>query len=33
MLDAFRDEDVPPVLPRLVRTPGGIGIVLPRNEQ
>jgi 8-oxo-dGTP pyrophosphatase MutT (NUDIX family) len=33
MLDAFRDEDVPPVLPRLVRTPDGIGIVLPRHEE
>jgi hypothetical protein len=33
MLDAFRDEDVPPVLPRLVRTADGIGIVLPQDEE
>jgi 8-oxo-dGTP pyrophosphatase MutT (NUDIX family) len=27
-LEAFRHLDVPPVLPRLVRTPGGVGIVV-----
>jgi 8-oxo-dGTP pyrophosphatase MutT (NUDIX family) len=32
MLTAFRDADVPAVLPRLVRTDDGIGIVMPDNE-
>jgi 8-oxo-dGTP pyrophosphatase MutT (NUDIX family) len=32
MLTAFRDGEVPAVLPRLVRTPEGVGIVLPDNE-
>lgn len=29
MLDAFRDADVPPMMPRLVRTSEGVGIILP----
>src|SRR5690606_24912135 len=29
MLAAFRGSDVPPVLPRLVRTDDGIGIIVP----
>jgi 8-oxo-dGTP pyrophosphatase MutT (NUDIX family) len=29
MLDAFRGADVPTILPRLVRTPDGVGIVMP----
>jgi recombination protein RecT len=29
MLDDFRARDVPPILPRLVRTADGVGIVLP----
>ena len=29
MLDAFRGVDVPAILPRLVRTPDGVGIVMP----
>ena len=32
MLDAFRDVDVPAVLPRLVRTDDGVGIVVPSND-
>jgi recombination protein RecT len=31
-LDAFRAADVPPILPRLVKTSRGIGIVLPGEE-
>jgi 8-oxo-dGTP pyrophosphatase MutT (NUDIX family) len=29
MLDAFRGVEVPAILPRLVRTPDGVGIILP----
>jgi 8-oxo-dGTP pyrophosphatase MutT (NUDIX family) len=32
MLDAFRDTDVPALLPRLVRTEDGVGIVMPGKE-
>ncbi|MGH7463950.1 MAG: NUDIX hydrolase [Longimicrobiales bacterium] len=32
MLAAFRGADVPAVLPRLVRTKDGVGIVVPRAE-
>ena len=32
MLAAFRDTDVPAVLPRLVRTKDGVGIVVPADE-
>ncbi|CAN5886144.1 NUDIX hydrolase [soil metagenome] len=32
MLSAFRGLDVPPILPRLVRTKEGVGIVMPRQE-
>jgi 8-oxo-dGTP pyrophosphatase MutT (NUDIX family) len=31
-LAAFRSADVPPILPRLVRTGDGVGIVLPGDE-
>ncbi|MEX1182570.1 MAG: NUDIX domain-containing protein [Gemmatimonadota bacterium] len=33
MLDAFRSADIPAVLPRLVRTESGIGIVVENYEQ
>jgi hypothetical protein len=33
MLAAFRGADVPAVLPRLVRTKDGVGIVVPSDEQ
>src|SRR5690606_18580725 len=32
MLAAFREADVEPVLPRLVRTSEGVGIVVPEDE-
>jgi recombination protein RecT len=32
MLDHFRTADVPPLLPRLVRTDAGVGIVMPGGE-
>jgi 8-oxo-dGTP pyrophosphatase MutT (NUDIX family) len=32
MLDAFRGADVTPILPRLVRTDAGVGIVVPDEE-
>ncbi|MBR9988858.1 MAG: NUDIX domain-containing protein [Gemmatimonadetes bacterium] len=33
MLDAFRGADVPAVLPRLVRTADGVGIVVPSADE
>jgi 8-oxo-dGTP pyrophosphatase MutT (NUDIX family) len=33
MLAAFSEADVPAILPRLVRTPGGIGIVMPDEDE
>jgi hypothetical protein len=33
MLAAFRGAAVPAVLPRLVRTKDGVGIVVPSDEQ